>query len=68
METTIVYWGFIGILEKKMEATTVFFQENHAASRFADFTLSPSPGQRLPKAASDTLAFKGFVWVCLEIT
>ena len=23
METTIVYWGFIGIMEKKMEATIV---------------------------------------------
>ena len=24
METTIVYWGFIGIMEKKMEATIVY--------------------------------------------
>ena len=22
METTIVYWGYLGIMEKKMEATT----------------------------------------------
>ena len=25
METTIVYWGFIGIMEKKMEATIIFY-------------------------------------------
>ena len=24
METTIVYWGYIGIIEKKMEATIVY--------------------------------------------
>ena len=24
METTIVYWGCIGIMEKNMEATTVY--------------------------------------------
>ena len=23
METTIVYWGYIGIMEKKMETTTM---------------------------------------------
>ena len=25
MESTIVYWGYIGIMEKKMETTIVFF-------------------------------------------
>ena len=25
METTIVYWGYIGIMEKKMEATIVYW-------------------------------------------
>ena len=25
METTIVYWGDIGIMEKKMEATIVYW-------------------------------------------
>ena len=25
METTIVYWGYIGIMEKKIETTKVFF-------------------------------------------
>ena len=25
METTIVYWGYIGILEKKMETTIVYW-------------------------------------------
>ena len=24
METTIVYWGYIGIMEKKMETTKVY--------------------------------------------
>ena len=24
METTIVYWGYIGIMENKMEATIVY--------------------------------------------
>ena len=24
METTIVFWGYIGIMEKKMETTIVF--------------------------------------------
>ena len=24
METTIAYWGYIGIMEKNMETTTVF--------------------------------------------
>ena len=24
METTIVYWGYIGIMEKKMETTIVY--------------------------------------------
>ena len=25
METTIVYWGYIGIMEKKMETTRVYW-------------------------------------------
>ena len=25
METTIVYWGYIGIMEKKMETTVVYW-------------------------------------------
>ena len=25
METTMVYWGYIGIVEKKMEATIVYW-------------------------------------------
>ena len=25
METTIVYWGYIGIMEKKMETTIVYW-------------------------------------------
>ena len=25
METTIVYWGYIGIMEKRMEATIVYY-------------------------------------------
>ena len=25
METTIVYWGYIGIMEKKMEASVVYW-------------------------------------------
>ena len=25
METTIVYWGYIGIMEKKMETTIVYY-------------------------------------------
>ena len=25
METTIVFWGYIGIMEKKMETTIVFW-------------------------------------------
>ena len=39
METTIVYWGYIGIMEKKMEATI----RESAASKLSDayFVLSP---------------------------
>ena len=25
METTILYWGYIGIMEKKMEATILYW-------------------------------------------
>ena len=37
METTIVYWGYIGIMEKKMEITILgyigFFLHNQEAGR-----------------------------------
>ena len=25
METTIIYWGYIGIMEKKMETTIIYW-------------------------------------------
>ena len=29
METTIVYWGYIGIMEKEMETTIVYWGSTH---------------------------------------
>ena len=41
METTIVYWGYIGIMEKKMEATMI--ERAAKSSKLSDtyFVLSP---------------------------
>ena len=33
METTILYWGYIGIMEKKMETTTVKWEPNFKQSK-----------------------------------
>ena len=34
METTVAYWGYIGIMEKKMESTTVYKMEMITESHF----------------------------------
>ena len=39
METTIVYWGFIGIMEKKMEATIESFTKQRVYVKYQGFLI-----------------------------
>ena len=39
METTIVYWGYIGIMEKKMEATIVYWGYNGIMEKRMEATV-----------------------------
>ena len=34
LETTIVYWGYIGIMEKKMETIIVYWVKSHRFKAF----------------------------------
>ena len=40
METTIVYWGYMGIMEKKMETTIVYLLPLCRNMAIEEFVLS----------------------------
>ena len=55
MESTIVYWGFIGIMEKKMEATIVMsFERSYPCRQVLDDDVVFSSGHGIASDASVT--------------
>ena len=64
METTIVYWGFIGIMEKKMEATIVYWgfigTLKNALERFQlDFSTAHTQATTRPVVLESLFLFIG---------
>ena len=43
METTIVYWGYVGIMEKRMETTTVCWGYIGIVAQKTDETILTGP-------------------------
>ena len=43
LETTIVYWGYIGVMEKKMETTIVYWGYIGVMENKMETTIVPKP-------------------------
>ena len=63
METTIVYWGYIGIMEKKMESTIVHWGYMGIMEKKMETTITcnPKPQTLTLKIKPMQIAVKGFL-------
>ena len=69
METTIVYWGYIGIMEKKMETTIVYWgyigiMEKKMETTIVYYVCKVAP--TTPPKSTKLIArggFEGIAWI-----